>query len=135
MRWGILPLGFGVRCDEPITRGLKVIVPSPVLRRHGGTMVTYGAMSKQALAIPPPLLIFKDLRFRGFWVSGSFTRASCGQGLIERRGNMATVDVARQVAWHFHNIRNYLNPCRTRMERRKRPRLWTRLWISTSRAS
>ncbi|KAK2079476.1 hypothetical protein QBZ16_003168 [Prototheca wickerhamii] len=30
-------------------------------------MVTYGAMSKQALAIPPPLLIFKDLRFRGFW--------------------------------------------------------------------
>jgi mitochondrial enoyl-[acyl-carrier protein] reductase / trans-2-enoyl-CoA reductase len=35
----------------------------------GSTLVTYGAMSKQPLALPASLLIFKDLRFAGFWVS------------------------------------------------------------------
>jgi trans-2-enoyl-CoA reductase len=33
------------------------------------TMVTYGAMSLQPLRIPNGLLIFKNLRFTGFWVN------------------------------------------------------------------
>ncbi|EON99634.1 putative trans-2-enoyl- reductase protein [Phaeoacremonium minimum UCRPA7] len=36
---------------------------------QGGTMVTYGAMAKQPVALPTGLLIFKDIRFRGFWLS------------------------------------------------------------------
>ena len=32
-------------------------------------MVTYGAMSKQPLIMPAGLLIFRDIRFQGFWVS------------------------------------------------------------------
>jgi trans-2-enoyl-CoA reductase len=36
---------------------------------NGGTVVTYGAMSRQPVRIPNGLLIFKDLCFRGFWVS------------------------------------------------------------------
>lgn len=36
---------------------------------HGGIHVTYGAMSRQALKIPAGQLIFKDLHYRGFWVS------------------------------------------------------------------
>jgi len=35
----------------------------------GGTMVTYGAMSKEALKIPNGFLIFRDLEFRGFWLT------------------------------------------------------------------
>ncbi len=35
----------------------------------GGTLVTYGAMSKEALKIPNGFLIFRDLRFRGFWLT------------------------------------------------------------------
>ena len=35
----------------------------------GGTLVTYGAMSRQPLRIPNGLLIFQDLRWRGFWIS------------------------------------------------------------------
>jgi len=35
----------------------------------GGIHVTYGAMSLQPLRMPNGLLIFKDLTFRGFWVS------------------------------------------------------------------
>ncbi|KAI4252154.1 MAG: hypothetical protein LQ352_004438 [Teloschistes flavicans] len=36
---------------------------------EGGTMVTYGAMSKNPLRLGASMLIFKDLRFVGFWVS------------------------------------------------------------------
>ncbi len=32
-------------------------------------LVTYGAMSKQPLQLPTGLLIFRNLRFEGFWVS------------------------------------------------------------------
>jgi trans-2-enoyl-CoA reductase len=35
----------------------------------GGTLVTYGAMSKEALKIPNGFLIFRDLEFRGFWLT------------------------------------------------------------------
>jgi trans-2-enoyl-CoA reductase len=35
----------------------------------GGTMVTFGAMSRQPLKIPNGLLIFKGLKFEGFWLN------------------------------------------------------------------
>lgn len=35
----------------------------------GGIMATFGAMSRQPLKIPNGLLIFKDLRFQGFWLT------------------------------------------------------------------
>ncbi len=36
---------------------------------HGGTMVTYGGMSKQPLVIPAGPLIFNDVKVKGFWVT------------------------------------------------------------------
>jgi trans-2-enoyl-CoA reductase len=42
----------------------------------GGTLVTFGAMSRQPLRIPNGLLIFKDLRWRGFWISQWYREAS-----------------------------------------------------------
>ena len=44
------------------TRVAGLLVP-------GGTLVTYGAMSKEALKIPNGFLIFRDLHFRGFWLT------------------------------------------------------------------
>ena len=41
----------------------------------GGTIVTFGAMSRQPLRIPNGLLIFKDLRWRGFWISQWYRHA------------------------------------------------------------
>jgi len=35
----------------------------------GSSVVTYGAMSKQPVNLPMGLLIFKDISFKGFWVS------------------------------------------------------------------
>lgn len=37
----------------------------------GGVHVTYGAMGMQPVSVPAGLLIFKDIRFVGFWLSGS----------------------------------------------------------------
>ena len=36
---------------------------------HGGTMVTYGAMSKQPLMVPAGSLIFKDIKLKGYWMT------------------------------------------------------------------
>mmetsp|Transcript_16452 Transcript_16452/g.28194 ORF Transcript_16452/g.28194 Transcript_16452/m.28194 type:complete len:367 (-) Transcript_16452:357-1457(-) len=41
---------------------------------EGGTLVTYGGMSKQPLTIPTSLLIFKDITFKGFWLSGRYAK-------------------------------------------------------------
>lgn len=37
--------------------------------QNGGSMVTYGGMSREPLSIPTASFIFKDLRFRGFWMT------------------------------------------------------------------
>ena len=39
------------------------------LLSEGAVLVTYGAMSKEALKIPNGFLIFRDLDFRGFWLT------------------------------------------------------------------
>lgn len=36
---------------------------------ESGTLVSYGGMAKQPVALPTGLLIFKDIRFVGFWLS------------------------------------------------------------------
>ncbi|KAL2758533.1 hypothetical protein ACRALDRAFT_2100998 [Sodiomyces alcalophilus JCM 7366] len=35
----------------------------------GGTLISYGAMSRQPVNLPTGLLIFKDIRFLGFWLT------------------------------------------------------------------
>lgn len=44
-----------------------------------GTMVTYGAMSLQPLTIPNGMLIFKNLKFTGFWVNKWYDGATPAQ--------------------------------------------------------
>jgi trans-2-enoyl-CoA reductase len=49
---------------------------------QGGTIVTYGGLSKQPLQLPTPKLIFGDIEARGFWLNtwtqehGPATRAA-----------------------------------------------------------
>ena len=43
---------------------------------EGSTLVTYGAMSKEALKIPNGFLIFRNLDFRGFWLTRWLRAAS-----------------------------------------------------------
>jgi len=63
-RQGKDPIGLGLNCvggksATSIARSLS----------EGGTMVSYGGMGKQPVALPTGLLIFKDIRFLGFWLS------------------------------------------------------------------
>lgn len=46
---------------------------------EGGTLVTYGAMSRQPLRLPNGLLIFKDIRAVGFWFTNWGKRASAAE--------------------------------------------------------
>lgn len=41
-----------------------------------GTLVTYGAMSREPLRLDNGLLIFRDLRFRGMWISEWYRQCS-----------------------------------------------------------
>ncbi len=51
----------GVGADSAI-RLMDLLAP-------GGSLVTYGAMSRRSLKIPNKFLIFKDLHLRGLWVT------------------------------------------------------------------
>lgn len=63
-RKGKEPIRLGLNCvgGKNATALAKALSP-------GSQLVTYGAMSKQPVALPSGLLIFKNLVFSGFWVS------------------------------------------------------------------
>lgn len=63
-RGGKDPLMLGLNCV-----GGKSATAMAKCLSESGTLVTYGAMSKQPVMLPTGLLIFKDLRFHGFWLS------------------------------------------------------------------
>lgn len=63
-RMGRDPLMLGLNCV-----GGKSATSMAKCLGESGTLVTYGAMSKQPVMLPTGLLIFKDLRFNGFWLS------------------------------------------------------------------
>ncbi|RHZ45394.1 hypothetical protein Glove_680g40 [Diversispora epigaea] len=49
--------------------GGKIATYMTKLLRDSSLIVTYGAMSRQPLTIPASQLIFKDLKYVGFWIS------------------------------------------------------------------
>lgn len=74
---------------------------------QGGTMVSYGGMSKQPVSLPVGLLIFKDIRFVGFWLSKWNEHDTVGRqhmindilGLI-RAGKFSDVPV-ENIEWNW----------------------------------
>lgn len=67
--------------DVPLKLALNAVGGDSALKMAGalseeGTLVSYGAMSRQAIKLPAGQLIFKDLRFRGFWVSRWYDHAT-----------------------------------------------------------
>lgn len=71
----------GILGKDRIHLGLNAVGGESALRvarslAQGGTIVTYGAMGRQPLKIPNGMLIFDDLRWRGFWVSRWYREGS-----------------------------------------------------------
>ncbi len=62
-------LGLNAVGGESALRLAKIVAPE-------ATVVTYGAMSLRPLTLPNGLLIFKNLRFTGFWVNKWYEHAS-----------------------------------------------------------
>jgi len=62
-------LGFNCIGGESAVHVANALAPR-------GTLVTYGAMSRQPFRIPAKLLIFRDLRVRGFWLTSWYRTAS-----------------------------------------------------------
>lgn len=56
------PLAFNCVGGESALRLMNLLAP-------GGIHITYGAMARRPLTVPNGLLIFKDLRFRGLWIT------------------------------------------------------------------
>lgn len=74
---------------------------------EGATMVSYGGMARQPVALPVGLLIFKDIRFVGFWLSKWNQQDATGRrhmvgdilGLI-REGKFRDVPI-EEVKWDW----------------------------------
>ena len=62
-------LGLNAVGGESALRLAKIVAPE-------ATLVTYGAMSLRPLTLPNGLLIFKNLRFTGFWVNKWYEQAT-----------------------------------------------------------
>ncbi len=65
---GLPPAALGLNC----VGGSSAVAVAKMLR-DGATLVTYGAMGLQPVTMPASLLIFRDIRFRGFWLSGRYS--------------------------------------------------------------
>jgi len=87
-RLGLPPAALALDCVGGGASGAAARLLGP-----GGTLVCYGAMSLQPVQVPASLLIFKDVRVRGFWLSGGRRgrRRQPGGGRRERpdRGDEA----------------------------------------------
>lgn len=67
--------GAGVKLGLNAVGGRSAHRLAKAMGEHG-TVVTYGAMSREPLAIGNAQLIFRDLAFRGFWITGWYRQAS-----------------------------------------------------------
>ncbi|KAJ1896680.1 mitochondrial 2-enoyl thioester reductase [Kickxella alabastrina] len=65
------PVRLGFNCV-----GGRMTLAMTKLISSGGTLVTYGGMSRQPVTLPTSLLLFKDICARGFWMNRWYLDAS-----------------------------------------------------------
>jgi trans-2-enoyl-CoA reductase len=90
---------------------MKVLSP-------GGTLVTYGAMGLQPVRISSGILIFKDLRFRGFWVTRRLEEMSRPEveALFERLGAWAEKGVLKVAVERVYPLEQIIEAVRRAAE-------------------
>lgn len=76
----------------------------------GGTMVTYGGMSRKPLIIPTGKLIFNDIKLKGFWMTRWNQQATLQQRkqLLQTIAvNTHSIQTSEQVL--FSHLTNYIS--------------------------
>ena len=106
---GQQPLSLGLNCvgGRSTTAIAKVLSPD-------GQLVTYGAMSKMPVQLPTSLLIFKNISFKGFWVSkwgehNSVEKAKTVQHVLQliREGKFKDPPL-EEILWDADTSKDYL---------------------------
>ncbi|BCU76638.1 2-enoyl thioester reductase domain-containing protein [Luteolibacter sp. LG18] len=82
-------LGFNAVGGESALRVMNLLAPHAV---H----ITFGAMARRPLTIPNGLLIFKDLQFRGLWITKWIEQASEAE-IAETYGRLAEMVVSGEL--------------------------------------
>lgn len=75
------PISKEIREAGPIKLALNCLGGKPAVTQlkflgESGTLVTYGAMTRSPMPLPAGPMIFRDIRLRGFWMSGWIRRES-----------------------------------------------------------
>ncbi|CAB3411487.1 unnamed protein product [Caenorhabditis bovis] len=78
----------GVRLALNCVGGKSSLFLASVLD-HGGSMVTYGGMSKQPVQVPTGPLIFKNIKLHGFWVSKWYENQSSPEKRLEMYNDLS----------------------------------------------
>uniref|UniRef100_A0A1B6DLD6 Enoyl-[acyl-carrier-protein] reductase, mitochondrial n=1 Tax=Clastoptera arizonana TaxID=38151 RepID=A0A1B6DLD6_9HEMI len=77
---------------------------------HGGTMVTYGGMSRDPVTIPTSSLIFKDIKVKGFWMTrwhGENRNSSKQSEMFEDLFNLMRKGDLRPPVYRFVKLKDY----------------------------
>lgn len=87
----------------------------------GATVVTYGAMSLQPLTIPNGMLIFKNLKFTGFWVNKWYENASAEEraATFKPLFDMARRGLLRTAVEKKYSLGDALNAVRHAMQNKR----------------
>ena len=94
--------------DQPPRLALNAVGGESALRlmnvlAASGTLVTYGAMARKPLKVPNGMLIFKDLRLRGFWVT-QWMESLSPEALREMFGELAQGMIRGQLELPVHRV-------------------------------
>lgn len=90
---------------EPPVLGLNCVGGGAVgdmakIMAADGVIVTYGAMSRRPLTVPASALIFKNLTFKGFWVTSWYQR-----GAGEKAGNSDRAQMLEDILnWYANGL-------------------------------
>lgn len=106
------PIKLGLNCvgGDAVTDMCRVM-------GHGGTIVSYGGMSKKPITVPDDVLSYKNLTLRGFWMAEWYRAHSIGakNDMIEDIVQMIRADKL-QFQYSLHDFDDFNHALKTASE-------------------
>ncbi|XP_047521611.1 enoyl-[acyl-carrier-protein] reductase, mitochondrial isoform X1 [Pieris napi] len=70
---------------------------------HGGTMVTYGGMSREPVTVPTSAFIFKDISCRGFWMT-AWNKKAASEAREQMLGEIIKLMLSKELKAPIHKL-------------------------------